>query len=98
MQKAGVIKEHFMTHKQVRNSILDSWKKHGFKLSIGMVKGNYLDYIEPINLIANYYGEKYAMCFAFLVHHMGWLWIPAIFGALLWLYHLYMGIFFQEEN
>lgn len=42
MIKAGVIKEHFMTHTHVRNAILTSWKQHGIKLCIGMLRGKYL--------------------------------------------------------
>jgi hypothetical protein len=44
--------------------------------------GTWLPYIEPLNIIKNYYGEKYALFFAFLAHHIAMLFylIP---GALL---------------
>jgi len=34
--------------------------------------GGWISSFEPINLMADYYGEKYAMYFAFLVHTLSW--------------------------
>lgn len=96
--KAGIVKEHFMTHTYVRYAIVQSWKKHGNSLCVGMLKGQYMNHIEPLNLIANYYGEKYAMYFAFLVHHIGWLIVPSVFGSMMFAYHVYMGFERQEEG
>ena len=46
--------------------------------------------IEPILLIADYYGEKQAMFFTFLIHHLSMLCIPGFFGLILWGYHFYL--------
>ena len=47
-----------------------------------------IDHLEPINLCKNYYGEKYAMYFAFLVHHFSMLFYGFIPGLLLFFYQL----------
>jgi len=55
-------------------------------------------HIEPILLIADYYGEKQAMYFTFLIHHIAMLCIPAFFGLILWGYHLYTAAYFEPKN
>jgi hypothetical protein len=47
-----------------------------------MIIGNYPKYFEPLNMIKNYYGEKYAFEYAFLIHYAAWLLIPGIVGTL----------------
>jgi hypothetical protein len=47
---------------------------------------DYQSYMQPINMIKNYYGEKYAFEFAFLLHYQAWLYFPSVLGALLFLY------------
>lgn len=47
-----------------------------------MITGSYPKYFEPINMIKNYYGEKYAFEYAFLIHYAAWLLIPGFLGAL----------------
>ncbi len=49
--------------------------------------GDLMSHIEPILLIADYYGEKQGMYFTFLIHHISMLVIPSIFGLMLWAYH-----------
>jgi hypothetical protein len=45
---------------------------------IGMLTGNYNKYMEPINMIKNYYGDKYAYQIVFHLHYMAWLLIPSV--------------------
>ena len=61
---------------------MKSFDKYKWKLVKGMITGNFLKYMQPINMIKNYYGEKYAFEFAFLVHYFAWLIIPGVSGVL----------------
>ena len=57
--QAEVIKSHFMLHTQAKQQIVPSWTKNRwgiFRSMIGM--GTLMKHIEPIMLIADYYGEK----------------------------------------
>ena len=49
---------------------------------LGFLTGNYLKYFEPINMIKNYYGEKYAYQIAFHIHYMAWLMIPSLLSII----------------
>jgi len=42
--------------------------------------GDLIKNSEPIVLIADYYGEKQAMYFTFLIHHISMLTIPGVIG------------------
>lgn len=91
LQHAGVIIAHFMLHTSEKDNIMESWKKHRFPMLFSMLgMGDFMVHIEPILLIADYYGEKQAMYFTFLIHHMAMLCIPGCFGMILWAYHLYI--------
>jgi len=96
--KAGVIIDHFMLHTSRKYAIVESWNKHKFKLVISMYGNNWKQHSEPINLIANYYGEKQAMYFAFLIHHTGWLLLPSFIGTLLFFYQFGIGLKNAEEG
>jgi len=39
-------------------------------------------------MIKNYYGEKYAFEYAFLLHYQAYLWVPSILGLLLTAYQV----------
>ena len=45
--------------------------------------------MQPINFIADYYGEKYAFYLAWLLHYTSWLIIPSILGLFLLAFQLY---------
>ena len=51
---------------------------------------DYISPFQPINMIKNYYGEKYAFTYAFLLHYQAWLIIPSVLGVLLFFYQLYL--------
>ena len=38
-----------------------------------MPLGTFMKHMEPLNIIKNYYGEKYALFVAFLCHHIAML-------------------------
>ena len=63
-----------------------------------MLYGNFVTHMEPINLIADYYGEKQALYFAFMIHHIAYLTIPAFIGLILQGYQIYRGIVNQDEK
>mmetsp|Transcript_24367 Transcript_24367/g.17151 ORF Transcript_24367/g.17151 Transcript_24367/m.17151 type:complete len:108 (-) Transcript_24367:2164-2487(-) len=57
-------------------------------------------YMQPINFIADYYGEKMGMYFAWLMHYTGWLLIPSVLGTILFIYQsftfLVYGLSYKE--
>jgi hypothetical protein len=80
---SGIIDENYMLHKrETVTQILDSFNHYKWRLIKGMITGSYPKYFEPINMIKNYYGEKYAFEYAFLIHYAAWLLIPGFFGML----------------
>ena len=58
----------------------------------------WLEHMEPISLIAEYYGEKQALFFAFLIHHVGQLVVPSAFGIILMVHHVYLAWERKEET
>ena len=86
--EGGVVYEHFMPHTSKKYEIIESLQKHRLRLIFNMLSmtESFLKHFEPINLIADYYGEKYAMYLAFFFHHIGWLLVPAVFGTILFVY------------
>jgi hypothetical protein len=60
-------------HDKQRESIEISFRHHGWNLITSMPRGSFMPFMEPINIIKNYYGEKYALFITFLVHHIGML-------------------------
>ena len=87
----GVVFEHFMPHNSKKYEIIDSLDKHVYRLVWSMLtitNESFRDHFEPINLIADYYGEKYALYLAFFFHHIGWMLVPALFGTILFIIHL----------
>lgn len=86
--KIGVIKEHFPVHDSFRHEIEKSWNKYRRKLFFGFITGRYLKYMQPLNFIANYYGEKMGFYFAWLVFYTSWLMIPALPGIGFFIYQM----------
>ena len=91
--EGGVVFEHFMPHTSKKFEIIDSLDKHVLKLIFNFVSmgEGFRDHFEPINLIADYYGEKYALYLAFILHHIGWITIMAVAGSAIWILHLVLG-------
>ena len=86
--EGGVVFEHFMPHSSKKYEIIESLDKHVLKLiwnNLSMTE-SFRKHFEPINLIADYYGEKYALYLAFILHHIGWILVPAVVGGALWVY------------
>lgn len=93
----GVIIEHFPLHDNFRKQIETSWIQYRFRLFFGLLTGNYIPYMQPLNFIANYYGEKMAFYFAWLCFMTSWLMIPAVPGFCLFLYQIYI-MYDQSEK
>jgi len=49
---------------------------------LGFVTGKWEDNIQPINFIAEYYGEKMGFYFAWLTHYTAWLFLLSILGVI----------------
>lgn len=72
-----------MLHKrETVSEITESFDHYKWRLIKGMITGSYTKYFEPINMIKNYYGEKYAFEYAFLIHYAAWLLIPGFLGIM----------------
>ena len=82
LMKNGVIKEHFPVHMPMRKRIYIAWCEYRMRLSWGMVNGSFLDNMQPLNVIKDYYGEKMGFYFAWLIHYTGWLIPPMIIGTI----------------
>lgn len=59
------------------------------KLMIGFITGRYIKYMQPLNFIANYYGEKMAFFYAWLTFYTSWLFVAAIPGLALFIYQMW---------
>ena len=61
-----------MLHTVNKGAIMESFEKHRWKLFLTMIVGeSWREHMEPISLIADYYGEKTALFMTFLIHHVG---------------------------
>lgn len=70
------------------NWIQKSLENYKFKMLRGFVLGGFQKYMQPINIIKLYYGEKYAFEYAFLIHYQSWLVIPSFLGLILYFYQI----------
>ena len=99
LMNVGVIIDSFMLLTSMKGAILESWKDRKWPLMFSMLGiGDIMDHIEPILLIADYYGEKQAMYFTFLIHHIAMLMIPSFFGLFLFGYQIYLATEYEPKE
>ena len=83
----GIIIDHFPLHKSKLIGKIQYSLRHKYsKLKRAFLYGNWRKYMEPLNMIKNYYGENYAFEYAFLTHYQAWLQIPAFVGMIIFFY------------
>ena len=81
LRKSGVILDHFPVHMPERELIYTSWLEYRWRLSWGMLTKGFLNNMQPLNFIKDYYGEKFGFYFAWLIHYTGWLIPVALIGV-----------------
>jgi len=67
----GVVENHYPLHKvEGYQNLLDSSFKYLRKLSFGLFDGSmvWFKYLEPIQIIKRYYGEKFAFFYLYFIH------------------------------
>ena len=80
----GTIESHYPLHRgQSISSISQSFDHYRWKLPIGFLTGSYIKYMQPINIIKNYLGEKCAFEYSYLIHYQAYLCIPAVVGIIM---------------
>jgi hypothetical protein len=84
----GVVVEHFALHDKYRYQIKESFVRYRFRLFFFFITHHYIKYMQPLNFIANYYGEKMGFYFAFLYFYTSSLMLPAIPGTILFIYQI----------
>jgi len=78
----GTIEQHFPLHqKNDVKQMQECFAKYKFKLIFAFLFGGFGKYMQPINMMKNYYGEKYAFEYCFLLHYVAWLMIPSALGV-----------------
>ena len=91
LMESGVIVEHFPVHMPERRHITVAWNDYRYRLVFGMITSKFLDNMQPLNVIKDYYGEKLAFYFAWLIHYTGWLIPPMVIGFIFGLIEIFEG-------
>lgn len=81
LMQSNIILDHFQLHLEDRGRIYTSWHEYRKRLMIGMLYKGFELYMQPINYIKDYFGEKMGFYFAWQIHYTGWLIPPMILGV-----------------
>lgn len=86
-----VIDDHFHLHKAtVVEDIQDSYDAYTWRLTTRMMwfGNSFTRYLQPLNMTVEYFGEKVAFEYAFLIHYNAWLIIASVGGIVLFVVQL----------
>lgn len=84
--KQGVIKDTMFLHDDRKQALIDkSIHKNLCGLVFGFLFYGYTKRTKPLDYIADYFGEKHAFYFAWLMHYTSWLLLPSICGLVIFL-------------
>ena len=66
----GIILDHFPLHKRRgAAALINLFEEHRTGLLFGFITGRVHQHMIPLNFLKHYFGEKYAMQVAFLLHY-----------------------------
>jgi len=63
----------------------------------GFLTGRWVKFTQPLNFIADYYGEKMGFYFAWLIHYTSWLFLLSILGVVCFIAQIGLYMDLPEE-
>ena len=77
-----IILNHFPLHTYEREHILEAWKRSNLQLTFGFMTQSFVQHMQPLNIMKDYYGLQVAFDFAWRIHYTGWLIVLSIFSCI----------------
>lgn len=94
LARIQIVSDHMMLHDGRKEYITKRFASNITYLIFSMFTTNWHVRVGPLNLIQLYFGEKYALYIAFILHHAAMLIVLTIVGATLFGYQVYLAVYF----